>query len=71
MHKWAYLIIDPNGEERIKCSWRVKFKCDTPFAKEGSSTIKLSRLNVHASSEAHKHSIQLLEYESRQPCLPI
>ena len=33
MHKWDYLIIGPNGEERIKCLWCVKFKCDTPFAK--------------------------------------
>ena len=65
MHKWAYPIIGPNGEERIKCLWCVKFKCDTPFAKEGSSTIQSSGLNVHASSEAHKISIQLLEYESR------
>jgi hypothetical protein len=71
MHKWAYSIIGPNGEEHIKCLWCVKFKGDTPFAREGSSTIQLSGLNVHASSEAHKHSIQLLDYELRQPCLPI
>ena len=63
MHKWDYLIIGPNGEERIECLWCVKFKCDTPFAKEGSSTIQLSGSNVHASSEAHKRSIKLLEYE--------
>ena len=63
MLKWAYPIIGPNGEEHIKCLWCVKLKCDTPFAKEGSSTIQLSGLNVRASSEAHKRSIQLLEYE--------
>ena len=66
MNKWAYLIIGPNGEERTKCFWCVNFKCDTPFAKEGSSTIQLSGLNVHASYEAHKRSIQLLEYKLRQ-----
>ena len=71
LHKWAYPIIGTNGDERIKCLWCVKFKGDTPFAREGSSTIQLSGLNVHASSEAHKRSIQLSEYESRQPCLPI
>jgi len=67
----AYLIIGPNGEEHIKCLWCVKFEGDTPFAREGSITIQLSLLNVHASFESHKHSIQLFDYELRQPCLPI
>ena len=71
IHKWAYPIIGPNGEERIKCAWCVKFKGDTPYAREGSSTIQLSGLNGHAISEAHKRSILLLESESRQSCLPI
>ena len=71
LHKWDYPITGPNGEERIKCLWCFKFKGDTPFAREVSITIQLSGLNVHASSEAHKCSIQLLEYESRQPFFPI
>ena len=71
IHKWAYPIIGSNGEECIKCSWCVKFKGDTPYAREGSSTIQLGGLNVHAVSEAHKRSIQMLESESRKSCLPI
>ena len=62
---------NPNAKEHIKCLWCFKFKGDTPFAREVSITIQLSGLNVHASSEAHKWSIQLLEYESRQPCFSL
>jgi hypothetical protein len=71
IHKWAYPIIGSNREERIKCSWCVKFKGDTPYAREGSSTIQLGGLNVHVVPEAHKRSIQMLESESRKSCLPI
>ena len=38
---------------------------------EGSSTIQLSGLNVHVINEAHKRSIQILDMESKKPCLPI
>ena len=44
---WAYVVKDCNGNERIKCSWCVKFKRDTPFAKEGSTTLQVSGLNGH------------------------
>ncbi|KAH9291916.1 hypothetical protein KI387_042897, partial [Taxus chinensis] len=37
---WAYAIKDCNGVERIKCSWCVKYKRDTPFAKDGSTTLQ-------------------------------
>jgi len=61
IHKWSYPIIGSNGEERIKSSWYVKFKEETPYTREGSSTIKLGGLNFHDVYEAHKCSVQLLE----------
>ena len=53
-YKLTYSIIVSNGEERIKYAWCVKFKGDTPYAREDSSTIKLSRSNGHVVCEAHK-----------------
>lgn len=47
---WAYVVKDCNGNEIIKCSWCVKFKRDTPFAKEGSTTFQVSGLNGYAES---------------------
>jgi len=47
---WVYVVKDCNGDERIKCSWCVKFKRDTPFAKEGSTTLQVSGQNGHAES---------------------
>ena len=68
---WAYVVKDCNGNERIKCSWCVKFKRDTPFAKEGSTTLQVSGLNGHSESEAHKFSLQFLEGETKRKNLPI
>ena len=68
---WAYAVKDCNGVERIKCSWCVKFKRETPFAKDGSTTLQVSGLNIHATSEAHKFYLQLLEGERKRSTLPI
>ena len=38
---WAYVVKDCNGNERIKCSWCVKFKRDAPFAIEEVPLFKL------------------------------
>ena len=62
---WAYAVKYCNGVERIKCSWCVKFKRETPFAKDGSTTLQFSALNIHATSEANKFSLQLLEGERK------
>jgi len=49
----------------------VKFKRDTPFAKEGSTTLQVSGLNGHAELEAHNFSLQLLEGETKSSNFPI
>ena len=51
--------------------WCVKFKWETPFAKEGSMTLQVSGLNIHAKSEAHKFALQLLEEERKRSTLSI
>ena len=63
---WAYVVKDCNGNERIKCSWCVKFKRDTTFSKEGSTTLQVSGLNGHSESKAQKFSLQFLEGETKQ-----
>jgi len=68
---WAYVIKDLNGVQRIKCSWCVKFKRETTFAKYGSTTLQVSGLSVHAKSEAHKFAMQLLDGERKRSTLPI
>ncbi|KAH9295072.1 hypothetical protein KI387_038660 [Taxus chinensis] len=68
---WAYAIKDCNGVERIKCSWCVKYKRDTPFAKDGSTTLQASGLLTHAESEPHKFASQHLEGENKQSSIPI
>ena len=68
---WAYVIKDLNGVQRIKCSWCVKFKRETTFAKDGSTTLQVSGLSVHAKSEAHKFAMQLLDGERKRSTLPI
>ena len=68
---WAYAVKDCNGVEKIKCSLCVKYKRETPFVKDGSTTLQISGLNAHAKSEAHKFSLQLLEGESKKNNLSI
>ena len=68
---WAYAVKYCNGVERINCLWCVKFKRETPFAKDGSTTLQVSALNIHATSEIHKFSFQLLEGERKWSTLPI
>ena len=68
---WAYAIKDSNGVEKIKCSLCVKYKRETPFAKDGSTTLQIGGLNAHAKSEAHKFSLQLLEGETKKSNIPI
>ena len=46
---WDYAIKYCYGVERLKCSWCVKFKRETPFAKDGSTTLQVSALNIHAT----------------------
>ena len=62
----AYVVKDCNGNERIKCSRCVKFKRETPFSKEGSTTLQVSGLNGQSKSEAHKFSLQFLEGETNE-----
>ena len=68
---WAYVVKHCNDVERIKFSWCVKFKRETPFSKYVSTTLQVSALNIHATSEDHKFSLQLLEGEKKRSTLPI
>ena len=66
---WTYAVKDSNVIHKIKCLWCVKFKRKTPIAKEGSKTLQFIGLNIHARSETHKFSLQLLEGESKHSTL--
>lgn len=58
---WVYVVKDCNGVERKKYSSCVKIIRETPFAKHESTTLQFSVLNIHATSNAHKFVLQLLE----------
>ncbi|MCO5560614.1 hypothetical protein L7F22_014230 [Adiantum nelumboides] len=69
-HCWAYPVIF-EGKVRVKCEWCVYSKQNTPYAKNGSSTLQLPALTEHSKTNEHKNAMFKWANKEKRICIPL